>query len=99
PLDHDSVSGDCILRSTGIAVPEREAVFDTYPRTRDLATALGWRSGGLVRLLREGKAIGCIGILRSQAGTFDAKEVALAQVFADQAVIAIENVRLFNETK
>ncbi|HVQ05552.1 MAG TPA: GAF domain-containing protein, partial [Burkholderiaceae bacterium] len=99
PLDHDSVSGDCILRSTVIAVPEREAVFDTYPRTRDLATAIGWRSAVFVPLLREGKAIGCIGILRSQAGTFDAKEVALAQVFADQAVIAIENVRLFNETK
>ncbi len=99
PLDHDSVSGDCILRSTVVAVPDRDAVFDTHPRTRDLATAIGWRSAVFVPLLREGKAIGCIGILRSQAGSFDAREVSLAQVFADQAVIAIENVRLFNETK
>ncbi|HET9205717.1 MAG TPA: GAF domain-containing protein, partial [Burkholderiaceae bacterium] len=99
PLDRDSVSGDCILRATVIAVPDRETVFDTYPRTRDLAAAIGWRSAVFVPLLREGKAIGCIGILRSQPGTFDAKEVALAQVFADQAVIAIENLRLFNETK
>jgi signal transduction histidine kinase len=99
PLDRDSVSGDCILRSAVIAVPDREAVFDAYPRTRDLAAAIGWRSAVFVPLLREGKAIGCIGILRSQPGGFDAKEVSLAQVFADQAVIAIENVRLFNETK
>jgi signal transduction histidine kinase len=99
PLDHDSVSGDCILRSTVIAVPDRETVFETYPRTRELATAIGWRSAVFVPLLRDGQAIGCIGILRSLPGAFDAKEVALAQVFADQAVIAIENARLFNETK
>ncbi len=99
PLDHDSVSGDCILRSAVVAVPDRDAVFETHPRTRELATAIGWRAAVFVPLLREGKAIGCIGILRSQAGIFDAKEVSLAQVFADQAVIAIENARLFNETK
>ncbi|MCW5661093.1 MAG: GAF domain-containing protein [Burkholderiaceae bacterium] len=99
PLDHDSVSGDCILRSVVVPVPDREAVFEVYPRTRELATAIGWRSAVFVPLLRDGKAIGCIGILRSAPGTFDAKEVSLAQVFADQAVIAIENVRLFNETK
>ena len=44
-------------------------------------------------------AIGVIGVSRSEAGAFAANDVELLQTFADQAVIAIENVRLFNETK
>jgi signal transduction histidine kinase len=74
-------------------------VFDEYPRTRELATSIGWRSALFVPLVRDGQAIGCIGVLRSASGDFDVREVSLAQVFADQAVIAIENVRLFNETR
>ncbi len=99
PLDRQSVSGVCVLDSRVLVVRDRDAVAGDYPRTRELAAAIGWRSGLFVPLLREGQAIGCIGILRSDTGEFDAKEIALAQVFADQAVIAIENVRLFNETK
>ncbi len=99
PLDHDSVSGDCVLSSKVATVRDREEVFARYPRTRELATAIGWRSALFVPLRRDGKAVGCIGILRATVGDFSDKEIALAQVFADQAVIAIENVRLFNETK
>jgi signal transduction histidine kinase len=99
PLDHESVSGECVLASKVVVVPDREQVFAKFPRTRELATAIGWRSGLFVPLLREGKAIGCIGVLRATVGEFRAKDVALAQTFADQAVIAIENVRLVNETK
>ena len=65
----------------------------------DLAIALGYRSCLFVPLLKDGKALGSLTILRETTGDFDAQEVALAQTFADQAVIAIENVRLFNETK
>ena len=97
PLDHDSVSGECVLSSRVMVVPNRESAFSQFPRTRELATAIGWRSGLFVPLLLEGKAVGCIGILRETVGDFDAKEISLAQVFADQAVIAIENARLFNE--
>ncbi len=64
---------------------------------RDLALKLGYLSGLWVPLLREGKAMGCLIILRAEAGEFADKEVALAQTFADQAVIAIENTRLFTE--
>ena len=60
---------------------------------------LGYKSALLVPLLQERKAIGCIAILRATAGQFDDQEVSLAQTFADQAVIAIQNARLFNETK
>src|SRR5262249_31044385 len=52
-----------------------------------------------VPLVREGVAIGTIILRRTEARLFTDRHVALLQTFADQAVIAIENVRLFNETK
>src|SRR5207253_3141109 len=60
--------------------------------------ALGvWRTLLTVPLMREGVAIGAITIRRSDKRPFTNKQVALLQTFADQAVIAIENVRLFKE--
>jgi two-component system NtrC family sensor kinase len=66
---------------------------------RDLARLRGWRSCLCVPLLRDGKPIGMIGPTRAEPGPFTDHHVQLLQTFADQAVIAIENVRLFNETK
>ncbi|MDH4061019.1 MAG: GAF domain-containing protein, partial [Aquincola sp.] len=99
PLDHGSGAGSCILDSRLIAVADTVAGASRFPRMPQLAVALGYHSALFVPLLREGKAVGCLAILRAQAGEFDAQEVALAQTFADQAVIAIENARLFNETQ
>jgi signal transduction histidine kinase len=99
PLDHLSVSGECVLGAKVVVVSDRDAVFEKFPRTRELATAIGWRSALFVPLVRDGAAIGCIGVLRAASGEFSTKDVALAQTFADQAVIAIQNARLFNETK
>jgi len=58
---------------------------------------LGHRSLLSVPMIREGKAVGSINVVRTEVGLFTAQEVALLQTFADQAVIAIENVRLFTE--
>jgi signal transduction histidine kinase/DNA-binding response OmpR family regulator len=99
PVDHDSVSGECVLTGQPVVVRDREEIFERFPRTRQLATAIGWRSALFAPLVRDGKAIGCIGVLRATTSTFDARDVDLVRSFADQAVIAIENARLFNETK
>ncbi len=50
-------------------------------------------------MMREAAAIGAIAVVRTQPGHLPPKQLDMLQTFADQAVIAIENVRLFNETK
>src|SRR5262249_60030852 len=66
---------------------------------RATARVRGYRSAVVVPLLRQGEAIGAIAVSRREPGGFTGDEIALLQTFASQAVIAIENVRLFNETK
>ncbi len=99
PLDRGSAAGACMLDARVVNVADTEAGVQEFPRMRDLAMALGYRSGLFVPLLKDGQALGMIGILRATAGAFGVQETALARAFADQAAIAIENVRLFNETK
>src|SRR5262249_39417715 len=64
---------------------------------RAYASIRGFRSWVIVPMLRDDVTIGSIGVTRREAGGFAADEIALLQTFADQAVIAIENVRLFRE--
>ena len=98
PLDADSGAGACMLQAQVIEVADTLAGSRRFARMHDLALALGYRSALFVPLLREGGAMGCVAVLRAATGGFSDKEILLAQTFADQAVIAIENVRLFNET-
>jgi signal transduction histidine kinase len=67
------------------------------PVAKERARLLGLRAGAAVPLLRDGEALGVIAVGRSSPAPFSAGYVALLKTFADQAVIAIENVRLFNE--
>src|SRR5207302_7654218 len=59
----------------------------------------GFRALLAVPLMREERAIGAIALWRTEAKAFTDKQIALVKTFANQAAIAIENVRLFNETK
>ena len=69
------------------------------PVNRELALLRGYRSMVFTPLMNKGAAIGILSVTRKETGAFAAQHVQLLQTFADQAVIAIENARLFNETK
>jgi signal transduction histidine kinase len=78
-------------------VPDTETDARLPESSRTVSRARGYRSMLMVPMLRKGEMIGIISVSRAAAGSFAAKDISLLQTFADQAVIAIENVRLFKE--
>ena len=96
PLNRDSAVGQVILDRTVVHTDDVEH-SGLPPWTRDRGRALGYRSLLEVPMLRGDSAIGAIMVMRSEARSFSEKQIALLRTFADQAVIAIENVRLFKE--
>jgi len=83
----------------GEALQITDTETSTYAQIRDIARARGFRSMLLSPLISNGASIGRISVTRVEPGSFAAHHVQLLQTFADQAVIAIENVRLFNEVQ
>ena len=92
-----SGAGRAIRGARPAQIPD--VLADAEYAHKEAARAGGWRSTLSVPMVRQGKVVGAISVARAQVGTFAGKQVALLQTFADQAVIAIENVRLFNETR
>ncbi|ANW05492.1 histidine kinase [Bradyrhizobium icense] len=72
---------------------------DLEPAARDIARARGYRSMLFAPLMNDGTAIGIITVTRVAPGSFGEQHTRLLQMFADQAVIAIKNVGLFNEVR
>ena len=99
PLTTDSGSGLAILDRRIVHYPDAQQGAEVPERTRRGCTAIGIQSVIFAPLLWEGRGLGAIFVGRDHVSSFSDKEIALLRTFADQAAIAIENVRLFNETK
>jgi GAF domain-containing protein len=97
PLSRESGVGWAVLTGRTIHIADMQTERDRFPVSVQNARRLGFRTALNVPLIREGAAIGAISLRRAEAHLFAERQVALLETFAAQAVIAIENVRLFKE--
>jgi len=94
PPSRGALSGRAILTREVVHVPD---VSKDPEYTLPVATTIGYRSVLAVPMMHEGVPRGTILVARDVVAPFADAHIALIQTFADQAVIAIENVRLFTE--
>ena len=95
PLDRSTVTGRAICDLQPIQVADLQNAGDEFPLGRELAITHGHRTTLSVPLIRQGRALGAILVRRTEVRPFEEKHIVLLKAFADQAAIAIENVRLF----
>ena len=99
PASEYTAAGRAIVRRAVVEIPDVETDPSYGAQAQGLAKAVTYRSIAAVPLLHEGNPIGAIAVARANAGSFPKRQIVLLQAFADQAVIAIANVRLFDEVQ
>jgi GAF domain-containing protein/CheY-like chemotaxis protein len=98
PVVPGSVAGRAVIERPAVHVTDLQAEAGEFPLGSAIAREFGYRTTLVVPLLREGSApVGTINLRRTEVNPFSDKQITLLRTFADQAVIAIENVRLFTE--
>jgi len=96
PPSRGSVAGRSILSRVAVHVAD---ITHDREYTLPIGTTIGYRTAFAVPMLHDGAAMGAIVVARDRVAPFSDRHIALLQTFADQAVIAIENVRLFEEVQ
>ena len=94
--DRSVAAGRAILDGRIVHVPD---LLADPGYAHELALAGNWRASIAVPMLCDGKPVGAISVGKAEAEPFSERQMQLLTTFGDQAVIAIENVRLFNETR
>jgi GAF domain-containing protein len=99
PINRQSISGRAILDRKTMQIPDLLSETAEYPLSAEFARQYGHRTVAVVPLFREGQPFGTIVLRRLEVRAFTEREIDLLRTFGDQAAIALENIRLFNETK
>ena len=99
PLVRGLAGARAIIERRTVHVADMQAEADEYPESHTISLQLGYRTMLAVPLLRGREAIGVIALRRAEMRPFTERQIELVNTFADQAVIAIENARLFEEVQ
>jgi GAF domain-containing protein len=100
PINRDWSAGRAVIDKKPVLIADvLSPEGNEFPEAREIALQQKHRTVLSVPLLREGECLGVITLRRKEVHPFNDKQITLLQTFADQAVIAIENVRLFDEVQ
>ena len=99
PIRADTEAGRVILEGSLFQVDDAQTAAHVSSNLRDYALRMGRRSFVYCPMIRDGISLGSIGVSRKELDPFTARDILLLRTFADQAVIAISTVELFQEVQ